>query len=313
MHRAIRTFAPMDKEDTLGSEYVLPRQNRQLHVLWAFWALVCLCTLMCLAPPIIRASLYVPHLHLHIDPHQTDTWVAYVDEMLQVVSYFVADLRPNLWLGPSIEQVSNSAFSFDYTSWCRDMPSAGSTLCYKGHGLDVVTGLVTDFGVQLGVAGKMDNPVAFGRSLASTFRKTVADLDRTYLDLKRRVLAPDEQPSVATLKLESVHRLKQSMDLAVAMHTLEYVRFGLFVVACCFHLLALFAPLRKPWCALAVALVIACELCTMANYGLETFYLGKLNQSFRTHALIFTAGLGATLLVVETILGVLIVIFHFSQ
>ncbi|GEQ66800.1 hypothetical protein JCM33374_g463 [Metschnikowia sp. JCM 33374] len=286
--------------------------NHKLISCWCLWATFCFASVICLFPMFNRASLWFPHLSLHLDKTDNGFWVYYVDEVLQVISQFATDLQ-GISLADydaDLDFVSNSIYGFDFASWCRHNPSAVSISCYSGHGLDVITALVTDMGVQVGIAGRMDNPSLFGDNLASTFKKIIRDLDQVYHDAK-------VHPSSDALdmdRLSVVHQVDLSMKLGHTMLILNLVHAILFLSTS----LAFIVPMARGtfhgYLHVQIpmfVLLTLCEICTFANYTLETMYLRKLNSVFRVHGVIFTLGLGSTLLVMEFLTAIVLCILYF--
>lgn len=285
--------------------------SHKLVVCWTLWAAVCLASVICLFPTFNRASLWFPHFSLHLDKSDNGFWVYYVDEVLQVISQFATDLQGVSLADydPELDFVSNSIYGFDFASWCRHNPSAVSISCYLGVGLDVITALVTDMGVQVGIAGRMENPLIFGANLASTFKTIIHDLDQVYHDAK---LSSNEALDMA--RLQVVHQVDLSMKLGKTMLGLNVVHAVLFVAATVAFVVPTSQGLPQQFHKTHIpmfVLLALCEICTFVNYALETMYLRKLNSVFRTHGVIFTLGLGSTMLVAEFLAAIVLCILYF--
>ncbi|KAJ8139613.1 hypothetical protein OY671_007175 [Metschnikowia pulcherrima] len=286
--------------------------SHKLVSCWALWAVLCLASVFCLLPTFTRASLWFPHLSLHLDKTDNGFWVYYVDEVLQVISQFATDLQGVSLADydPELDFVSNSIYGFDFASWCRHNPSAVSISCYSGYGLDVITALVTDMGVQVGIAGRMDNPSLFGANLAQTFTTIIRDLDRVFHDAQEH----STTEALDMARLSVVHQVDLSMKLGKAMLVLNLVHAALFAATSVAFIVPMargvFIKYRHAQIPMFVLLAL-CEMCTFANYTLETLYLRKLNSVFRVHGVIFTMGLGSTILVMEFLAAVVVCILYF--
>ncbi|OBA22303.1 hypothetical protein METBIDRAFT_39973 [Metschnikowia bicuspidata var. bicuspidata NRRL YB-4993] len=278
---------------------------------WVLWAATCFTSVICCFPTFTRASLWFPQLRLHLDKTDNGVWVYDVDEVLQVISQFATDLQGVSLADydPELSFVSDSIYGFDFSSWCRHSPSTVSISCYLGFGMDVITALVTDMGVQVGIAGRMDNPLLFGANLASTFNKIIRDLDLAYHNAQD---APEEALDMARLSI--VHQVDQSMKMGRVMLVLNFVHAVLFLATA----MAFFVPMAKGvfWRYRRAqipmfSLLALCETCTLINYLLEALYLRKLNSVFRVHGVILTLGLGSTMLVTEYLAAFVLCILYF--
>lgn len=208
---------------------------------WWLWTFASLLTLVCLIPVSNSTSLLFPHLHIHMDKTANTVWVNCIDEGLEVLSYFATDLNGFDRLDYNYQSLSRSSYRFDYTSWCRESPDSANAKCYRGKGLDVISNLITDIAIQIGEAGRVEHPDAFGRSFAKTFTSTIEDINAMYRSTKNttnifgalmRKSKLEDTSLMDTHKLLLVHKLCTTMEFGHAMLVLKIVQSCLLLVAC---------------------------------------------------------------------------------
>lgn len=275
---------------------------------WSVWCLVCMASMLCFIPWLDEASLWFPHFRLYLEKSSYVTWIDFFDEFLKVISYFATDLRgfSRQNYDPNIEFISNSAYSFDYSSWCRDIPMTASTTCYSGRGMDVISGIITDLGVQIGVAGRMENPIQFGTNFAATFRSTVHDIDKIYKEIVLSAYQSAETSTLDISKLELVHKAALSIKLGDFVWPMKVAHASCMCVFSSSLMFLLFTK-RKPsmWVKIGTAtFLVLCEAITFSTYTLETIYLSELNHAAHLYDVTLTSGLGSTLMIVEFLLGI---------
>lgn len=285
--------------------------SMRVFVLWVMWATILLCSILCMIPGYSRASLWLPHLHLRLDEKDSSAWADYVDELLLLITSYATSLRnvSKSTAESGIALARNSAYTFDYTSWCRENSAASLMSCHSGVGLDVVKNLVIDFGIQIGVAGRVENPTAFGRAVASKFGQTVKNLNQMYLDTRNT----DALDHWDLQRLLLMHNIFSSGRLASAILSIKFTQIGLALLASGLFAYLLLLKHVKSASYFKLTIIVPmtlCELCSFVIYTLETIYIGKLNASMRPVGAHFTAGLGLKILIVQLLSGVGICASH---
>lgn len=286
-----------------------PLLTRRMFFCWLFWVLLCVLNLICLCPFIYGTPLWVAHLSLHMNKATETSWMMNMEEGLKLISYFSKDLGEysHSEYETNYGLMNRNVYNFDIYGWCRIGPDAGKAVCYRGAGLDVLYGFVTDLGTQIGGIGNVEDPEEFGRSLANTYKSTVNDLDEVYLSARKA-----NSSNLDMEKLQLIHGLKLSQTFGTVMvilriaHTLCVIVISMLILAQLWvSEWSRFLSFRERWVPITILIaLLVCELTTFATLAGETAFVNVLDSVLLDYGATFSTGLGYIFLIVEFILGI---------
>lgn len=254
--------------------------------------------------------LCLPQVTLKITDQTTEAKksLATIREGLKMASYMATDFGVPSELTSDADYLNtidtfstDNLFKFGYSGFCRYDPHTLMEYCINAIGLDVVSCIVTDVGLQLGSLHHSNDSMETGRSLASMYLNVLRLFDEFYYKAVHNEL---DRTSLKMQQLTAAHSLVAANTFSKHMAHLPMVTMPLLALVCGFVVVGCFRRWPK-W--VVVVLLVVHGMVVLSRVVLEGVYFSSLQKAVRKFELaVVHTGFGYSMLVTMVVLDVVV-------
>lgn len=280
-------------------------RRRRFTIAWWLWLILSVLLLLCLLPFLNWTTLWSPQMTLQTKGANAN-WMKIAEDGMQLLSFFSEDLGGynNSHLTSYYAPISQNVYKFDFTGMCRVNTHINDMACHEGAGFDIVSSIITDFGIQVGYLGLADNPKKFGETLNEAYKSNLHELHRIVQQEKKAKVADlDDKKLVFLSRMmasEVLGKLLLSVWIAhlVCAFSLTCVELYYYVSIRC-QLSYQIKPSSMR--AVFILLFAFCLFTSLWTWLLETGFVIYMNKTLKKYGLYFTVGFGYSTVILQII------------